>query len=374
MISLIMPVYNAARFLDASITSILQQTERDFELIIVNDGSTDRSEEIILSSDDKRIRYVRQENKGVGAAREVGVGLAKGDFIVFQDADDISLPRRFQAMKSRFIADDIGIVHSDMLLIDETDRPIGYWTASNIDKSRLLRFFLQVGTPFNNPTMMLRREVMRDFHYDARLRIGEDSDMVFNVATQCDSVHIPEPLVLYRRYADSLTKQGDYDIHVLYVRKFLEQHSLRELFPEFAWGQYEDVNIVAMASILMVLFLVRRGLIPDAQEWSNKINRGECSENAKKFIAAIESLLAGRYEAGIKLLEQCSPRDWVIENYLGEAKALLGDFTQACGHFLRSLRLNPLYGEPVENLKALGMCRGLNLIDNTWAKFANAGK
>ncbi|MDF2571848.1 MAG: glycosyl transferase, family 2 [Sporomusa sp.] len=370
MISVMMPVYNAARFLKPSIESILNQTEHDFELIIVNDGSTDNSEEIIFSFTDKRIRYVRQENKGEGAARQVALELAKGDYIAFQDHDDISLPYRLQLMKSRFVSPDIGLVHSDMMLIDDTDRVIGYWASSNIEKSRLLRFFLKVGTPFNNPTMMLRRESMNNFHYDATIRIGVDTDMVFNIAPMWNSVHIPEPLLMYRRYAQSLSRQGNYDTLALHVRKFILQHTLRELFPELAWDQQKESDFQAMASALMALFLARRGMIYDVPEWLTKAKMYESSFETKNFITAVENILSGNFTNAALLLEQCAKNDYVIENYLGEVKALQGNFEQAFQHFWRSLQLNPLYFEPAENLKALGKCRGGHSVDVTWTKFA----
>lgn len=370
MISVIMPVYNAARFLKAAIDSILNQTEQHLELIIVNDGSTDNSEEIILAYDDERIVYVRQENKGEGAAREVALRLAKGDFITFQDGDDISLPYRLELLKKRFTSPDIGLIHSDMLLIDDIDRPIGYWASSNMEPSRLLGFFLKVGTPFNNPTIMLRRESVEDFHYDATIRIGVDTDMVFNIAPQWNSLHIPEPLVLYRRYAQSLSRQGDYDMHAFHVRKFTQEHSLKELFAELNWGQQDECDLEAMTSALMGLFMKRRGLIYDVEAWLNKAALYECSMEAKKFITAIENIISGNYDSALLILEQCAKDDYMIENYLGEVKAMLGNVEDAFKHFRRSLELRPRYFEPAENIKALGMCRGGHWVDITWRKFA----
>jgi len=370
MISVIMPVYNGARFLKASIDSILSQTEQHLELIIVNDGSTDNSEDIIMAYHDKRIVYVKQDNAGVGEAREVALRLAKGDFITFQDGDDISLPYRLEFLKKRFISPDIGLVHSDMMLIDDMDRPIGYWASSNMQTSRMLGFFLKVGTPFNNPTMMLRRESVEDYHYDAAIRIGEDTDMVFNIAPHWNSVHIPEPLVLYRRYDQSLSRQGDYDMHALHIRKFIQNHSLKELFAELAWGQQDECDLEAKASALMGLFMKRRGLIYDVDVWLNKAAHYDCSMEAKKIITAIENIINGNYEGALFILEQCAKDDYMVENYLGEVKALLGDFDHAVKHFLRSLELHPRYFEPAENLKALGMCRGGHSIDMTWRKFA----
>src|SRR5690554_1707962 len=103
MISVILPVYNAGNFLKETIASILGQTEKNIELIIINDGSTDNSEEIILGFDDERIRYVKHdENKGVASAFNEGLKLANGDFITFHGADDVSLPNRFERLLAEF--------------------------------------------------------------------------------------------------------------------------------------------------------------------------------------------------------------------------------------------------------------------------------
>jgi glycosyltransferase involved in cell wall biosynthesis len=201
-----MPVRNAENFLKRSIDSILGQTEKDFELIIVNDGSTDSSEEIILSYDDPRIVYVKQENQGVAAARNKGLSIAKGEFIAWQDADDISLPIRLEIMKNSFTSETIGFVHCDMLLVDENGTATGYWQSQNISPADMTRFFLKIGTPFNNASMLMRKELFREFAHDTSLRIGSDSDMVFSVTNGWESVHIPEPLYIYRRHSNNLTK------------------------------------------------------------------------------------------------------------------------------------------------------------------------
>ena len=97
MISVILPAYNAEKFLREAIDSILGQTYKNFELIVLNDGSTDRTEDIILAYDDPRIRYVKNEkNLKLIKTLNKGIDLAKGEYIARMDADDISLPRRFE--------------------------------------------------------------------------------------------------------------------------------------------------------------------------------------------------------------------------------------------------------------------------------------
>ena len=97
VISVILPVYNAERFLREAIDSVLKQTFVDFEFIILNDGSTDKTEDIILSYKDPRIRYVKNEkNLKLIKTLNKGVDMARGKYIARMDADDISLPERFE--------------------------------------------------------------------------------------------------------------------------------------------------------------------------------------------------------------------------------------------------------------------------------------
>src|SRR5687767_7542953 len=96
LISVLLPVYNAEKYLRESIDSILKQTYSNFEFLILNDGSTDGSEEIIKSYSDPRIRYSKHENCGLAATLNKGIEQAKGEIIARQDQDDISLPERFQ--------------------------------------------------------------------------------------------------------------------------------------------------------------------------------------------------------------------------------------------------------------------------------------
>lgn len=90
MISVIIPIYNAAPYLPEMLQSLLEQTERDLEILLINDGSTDSSADICKAAaqEDVRIRYVFQQNAGVSAARNHALTLAKGEYIAFLDADD----------------------------------------------------------------------------------------------------------------------------------------------------------------------------------------------------------------------------------------------------------------------------------------------
>ena len=95
-VSVIMPAYNAETFIREAIDSILAQSHRDFELIILDDGSKDATASIVQSYDDPRIRLIQKDNEGVAATLNRGIGLAQGEFIWRHDADDISLPEKLE--------------------------------------------------------------------------------------------------------------------------------------------------------------------------------------------------------------------------------------------------------------------------------------
>ena len=100
-VSIIIPAYNAARFLPACIESVLAQTHRDIEIIVVNDGSTDNTDDVVRPYLD-RIRYITQCNKGLSAARNAGFKASSGQFVCFLDADDVLMQDKFQRQIAKF--------------------------------------------------------------------------------------------------------------------------------------------------------------------------------------------------------------------------------------------------------------------------------
>ena len=105
LVSIIIPCYNASSYIKETINSVLTQTFQNFEILLINDGSTDNSSSIIKTIIDDRIHLVEQENQGVSSTRNKGIAMAKGEFIVFLDADDLLHPnflerRVFMKIKS----------------------------------------------------------------------------------------------------------------------------------------------------------------------------------------------------------------------------------------------------------------------------------
>ena len=115
--SVVIPVFNRAGILGAALASVLTQTEQDFEIVVADDGSKDDPKAVIDRLGDPRIRYVRQENRGGGAARNLGIDNARGRFFAFLDSDDVFLPGHLAAMR-RLLEGTIGTAGYARMIVD----------------------------------------------------------------------------------------------------------------------------------------------------------------------------------------------------------------------------------------------------------------
>ena len=163
-ITVVMSVYNAELYLDDSITSILEQTYRNFEFIIINDGSTDHSLSIIkkyMHLDD-RIILISRENKGLIESLNDGLKLAKGKYVARMDADDVSLKNRFKEQIEFMVKDNIDICGSSVQLFnDEGD--IKIWRYPVLDQD--IKFTLLFTCSFAHPSVMIRKKVFKNLKY-----------------------------------------------------------------------------------------------------------------------------------------------------------------------------------------------------------------
>ena len=369
MISVMMPVYNASAYIEKSITSILNQTFQDFELLIVNDGSTDNSEEIIHSFMDPRIRYFYQDNRGVGSARNIALQASRGEFLAFQDADDISLPHRLQTLYRNFFSAEVGIVHSDMLLINSADNVIGYLISRQIEPQMVMWQIMARGTPFNNPSMMVRKKVFGTKKFNEELTIGEDTDIVSSIAVGCYSIHISEPLYLYRRHENNSDSNVNYDQVIKHIRTILTHNDLQTLFPEIVWSNNDDLNAFSRSVSILALYLAQQGKLPDAQYWLQKANNMQITSDTTLFVVGIGNLIIKNYSEALKYLQMCQQRDHVVCNYIGECYAYLGDTQTAFAYFLKAIEMSPGYYLPSQNLKGLGGSLYMLHVDSYFKKF-----
>lgn len=208
-ISILMTVYNAEVHLDAAIEGILDQTFRDFEFLIVDDASTDRSVELARSwaEKDARIRLITNEtNKGQTPCLNQGLRLASADWIARQDADDFSLPKRLQKQWDAVQRNpSLSVLGVNGWIVNEAGVPDGMIHAPLRDLG--IRWSLPFRNPFIHTGVMFRR-LLPDGSpalYDEQYRICQDWDLWDRLLLHGQGINLPERLVIYRHQTGSLS-------------------------------------------------------------------------------------------------------------------------------------------------------------------------
>ena len=215
-VTVVICAYNAAAWLRPAVESILQQTYNDFELLIINDGSTDGTREVALSFEDARIRVIdNPRNLGVVAARNRGLELARSELIASQDADDISHPdrlrRQVEFMKTHLR---VAVLGTAAQLIDEKERPLPSAVWFKATTPLALRWQIMFDTPCINSSVMMRRSVVWDElrGYDDDFTASEDFELFSRAAVKHDLANLGDVLVKYRVLPSSLTSRRKIDV------------------------------------------------------------------------------------------------------------------------------------------------------------------
>jgi glycosyltransferase involved in cell wall biosynthesis len=202
-----MSVYNELPYLSKAVQSVLDQTFEDFEFIIVNDGSTDGSGELLerFSVADKRIWLVHQENRGLPASLNRGLRMAEGRYVARMDADDISHPERFKR-QVRFLDTNpqIGIVGTQIEKMDSQDRVRWKWSPPTHPDVIAWRLFFD--TCFCHPTVMARRSLLEELGgYAEWAEVGQDYELWTRAVLETRLANLPSRLYKARRHGDSAT-------------------------------------------------------------------------------------------------------------------------------------------------------------------------
>jgi len=211
-ISVVMPAYNAEKYLAESISSVLNQSFASWELIVVDDGSTDNTAEVVNGFlPDQRITLIRQTNKGVSAARNAGIEAAKGNFITFLDADDVYMPGNL-TIKYEAINADPGTdyVYSDILLCGPELESIfvDKGVPADVVCNAVLTWQAK-GIPGFSSNIMVKYSVIKDknIYFDTHLSNCADRYYKILLVSACRGVYIPQALAKYRNTPDSMSKK-----------------------------------------------------------------------------------------------------------------------------------------------------------------------
>jgi glycosyltransferase involved in cell wall biosynthesis len=207
-VSVIIPVYNAGRYLESAIASVLAQTFRDFEIVAVNDGSTDNSAEVLdfIASRDPRLRVISRPNTGIVGALNDALAAARGEFVARMDADDLCLPERFSRQVEYLEGHpDCVCVGSAFLYIDEAGCPIKECSRPSDHDEIEKALLLGNGGIIIHPSAMFRRDAVENVGcYREMAQWVEDLDLYLRLARVGRLANQPEVLFHYRFHEQSV--------------------------------------------------------------------------------------------------------------------------------------------------------------------------
>ncbi|HEX6848566.1 MAG TPA: glycosyltransferase [Chitinophagaceae bacterium] len=229
-VSVILPAYNCEKFIGKAIQSVLQQTLSDFELIIVNDGSTDNTESIIHEFNDPRIVYQKnRENKGLINSLNTAISMAKGKYTARMDADDICLLERLSKQKAFLDQNEnITAVASTIEFINDREEKIGIWELDRqtITPGQIKKALLRQNC-IAHPTVVIRSEMIKLLKYKEYQKNIEDYDLWLRLLNRGLKIaKLEEPLLLYRVHDTSITSlhlktSNPFFKHLVMKMKFL---------------------------------------------------------------------------------------------------------------------------------------------------------
>ncbi|MBA5874284.1 MAG: glycosyltransferase [Nitrospira sp. CR1.2] len=240
-VSVVIPTFNCERFIRRTVDSALAQTYRDFEVIVVDDGSTDGTREI-MEEFGLRVRYLVQSNQGASAARNRAIESATGEFIAYLDADDLWAPDKLARQVEYLDAHPAcGMIHTEVAVVDEQDSVLharfNQETQRAVPQGACLRQLLQQ-SHIQTLTVVERRSAFdRAGKFDLRLPVAQDYLHWIQVVLEGYEVgYLPEPLGLYRWRAGSLMSSqrrllGDFVriYHILLTEHDIERHDRRDI-------------------------------------------------------------------------------------------------------------------------------------------------
>ncbi|MEM1392917.1 MAG: glycosyltransferase [Cyanobacteria bacterium P01_D01_bin.116] len=208
-VSVIIPAYNSMTYLPQTVESLLKQTFTDFEVIIVNDGSSDGIEQWVNTITDNRVKLISQQNQGTATARNTGIADAKGDYIAFLDSDDLwevnNLEKQVHCLDNN---PNVGLVYVWVKSIDAKGNDLGQIYGHD-SEGYVWEILLQKNIIWSGSAAMVRRDCLeKSGVFDQNLKFAEDWEMWIRIARNYSFAVIKEPLVSYRFHTSNKSKSN----------------------------------------------------------------------------------------------------------------------------------------------------------------------
>lgn len=244
LVSVIIPCYNGEKFISKAIESVLNQTYQNWELIVVDDGSTDGSKKIInqFCNTDKRAHYIQhKKNKGIPSARNTGIKTSIGEYIAFLDQDDLWMKEKLELFIEEFSRYDskVGIIFSDFQIVfadnivSKNYKKVNYYKIQRLNKRNFIKKLFMRNFIKSASQVILRKECFSKLGLlDKNLYGGDDGDFWLRAAGKFDFQYLPKILVKIYLHKDNTTRKGSYrmieDGMNIIVPKAVEQYPFLE--------------------------------------------------------------------------------------------------------------------------------------------------
>lgn len=241
-LSVVLSTYNNEKYIAKAIQSILNQTYPYFEFIIVNDGSTDKTLDIIKTFDDPRIVLIDKQNSGLIDSLNIGVRNAKYNWIARMDGDDISESDRFEK-QIPFLKENVAVVGAQCSIINESGKIIGHTHFPTIPL--LVRLFIKIAfiLPIAHPVSIFNKQKWNSVGgYDPNMYLGEDADLWMKMLSTGKFVVLKERLLRYRKYDGNISKNfGELQFANQWLRVFKGSHGINKTLNKQEYEYYSQL-------------------------------------------------------------------------------------------------------------------------------------
>ncbi|HQE66789.1 MAG TPA: glycosyltransferase [Bacillota bacterium] len=296
MVSVVIPLFNGEKYIAEAINSVLKQTYSEIEVIVVDDGSTDKSPDIVKSF--KKVNYIYQDNAGPSSARNTGMAASHGEYIAFLDCDDIYAENKIAEQVSILEKHkDADIVYNDCIAADKNLNQINTLRSEGIyenDKDFLCMLLFRQIIPIPSSIMIRRRCFEEGCLYNEGYKHAEDYEYIIRLAQRYKFRYIPKPLYIYRRHEGNLTNahslQQEKEIEV--IRK-LGHERIKEIVEGSSFSSAEKSFLLAKIYIKLSEYKPAENILLQLSETccSNPLiwfYLGNCSYFLKKQDKAAE--------------------------------------------------------------------------------------
>ena len=351
-VSIVIPNYNRGRYLTACMESVLAQTQSKTEIIVVDDGSTDSSREILAGFADK-ITLIEQDHRGAAVARNTALQAAGGDFIAFLNSDDVAEPERIE-LQLKALSDngEAGLVFCDLKFIDAEGRPVGdIYTHDDFSRSTFFASMLERNRIGSSSAVMVRRSILDKTGLFAEdIDRKEDYDLWLRFLSIADVEYVPRPLVTVR-VGTGRTIYGRDSLSGSHARA-LSQFPLIEIQRALA-GKYTHPFQIQLAYARILLKIDQHAQLLHILGELLELQPANFDAH---FLQGCYYLKSKNYRTALQNFNRCLEIERDVPellNNIGVCHAIIGDNLDAGKAFEKAAKLKSGYYDPVINLEIL---------------------